>query len=338
MIEILLRRIFFPPWVTGAFGDRLARRPTNVNRPSRSRRRLRALDGVAHNRDRNTGTVLSYLHAFHAGGWVDVFKHAALALLVAALRKKPTPFAYLETHAGRGLYDLESPTTQKTAEHRDGILRIGLNAADAPPDLAPYLDAVRAANPTGVPTLYPGSPLVVRHLLRPGDRMILAELHPAEYPALRSLFARDNQVGVHHTDGYAALKALLPPYERRGLVFIDPSYEVKSEYEKAARAIIEAHRRFPGGVFALWYPVLVAGGWNRILDTLCASAVRKVFRAELRLRAPETPEGINGSGLVVVNPPWKWDEQIRAILPWLNGKLAIPHCASSEIAEWLVPE
>ncbi|MBI3072106.1 MAG: 23S rRNA (adenine(2030)-N(6))-methyltransferase RlmJ [Deltaproteobacteria bacterium] len=282
--------------------------------------------------------MLSYLHAFHAGGWADVFKHAGLALLARGLQKKPTPFAYLETHAGRGLYDLDAPAAQKTAEHQDGIVRLGLDRADAPRDLEPYLDAVRAENQTQGLRFYPGSPRVVRHLLRPGDRMVLAELHPREVPELKRLFARDPQVGVHAIDGYTMLKSFLPPREKRGLVFIDPSYEIKTEYDDAALAVIAARRRFPEGVFALWYPVLPASGWSRLLDAVCASGVRKVFRAELLLRPPSTPDGLNGSGLLVVNPPWKWNEQIARLLPWLRVRLALASHKADAIAEWLVPE
>jgi len=280
--------------------------------------------------------VLSYRHAFHAGNHADVLKHAVLALLLEALRSKQAPFRYLETHAGAGVYDLDSPEARRNAEHEQGIGRVRAQA-DSPPALAGYLAALDAAGGPGGRARYPGSPRVARHLLRPNDRMVLCELHPADHALLRAEFAGDRQVAVHRTDGYQGLRAFLPPPERRGLVLIDPPYEVKDEYRQVVAALGAAHRRWPTGSYALWYPVLDTTTHARLLRDLAQSGLRRVLLAELRVRPADGPRGMKGSGMVIINPPWRLDRTLEALLPWLWDVLDPEHRGGWRV-EWLVPE
>ena len=176
---------------------------------------------------------MNYRHLYHAGGFADVFKHVVLSLVLRRLAEKDTPFCVLDTHAGIGRYDLETPAAQKTGEYRQGIAKV-LLAKDAPAELGPYLDLIRALNPGGALRWYPGSPLVEQRLTRPQDRLVLMELHPEDARTLKRSFAGDPRVGVHHEDGYLGVKAFLPPKERRGLVLIDPPYEERDELAQAA--------------------------------------------------------------------------------------------------------
>lgn len=281
--------------------------------------------------------MLSYRHGFHAGNHADVLKHAVLALLLEALRRKATPFCCLDTHAGAGRYDLQGAEAQKNAEHESGIARLW-TCPDLPEALQPYLAAVRALTPgEGTVRNYPGSPALARHFLRPGDRLLLCELHPAEQAALKALFAGDPQVAVHRQDGYQGLHAFLPPRERRGLVLVDPAYEVKSEYEQVVTALAGAVQRWPGGIYALWYPVLAENRHRRLLDALCASGMRRILQAELNVLPEREPRGMRGSGMVIINPPWQLDTTLEALLPWLWKRLSPEHLGGWSM-EWLVPE
>jgi 23S rRNA (adenine2030-N6)-methyltransferase len=271
--------------------------------------------------------VLSYRHAFHAGNFADVFKHAVLALLVEALGQKPKPFFFLDTHAGAGRYDLASPRARSHPEFQDGIGRVWGRAAGAPPELAPYLEAVRALNPAcsgGRAPLrfYPGSPRIARHLLRPGDRMALCELHPTDHGHLAAELAGDPQVGVHHRDGYEALKALLPPPERRGLVLIDPAFERRDEWARLADGLAIAGRRWPTGVLAAWYPRYAGAPVANLQRRVAASGAGKVLVAELDVLPEDSPGGLNGAGMLIVNPPWQVDTRIVTALAWLHPRLA----------------
>jgi 23S rRNA (adenine2030-N6)-methyltransferase len=280
--------------------------------------------------------MLSYRHGYHAGNVGDVLKHAVLALLVEALKKKPAAFACLETHAGAGRYDLRAAQAEKTGEYCEGI---GLlwGRSDLPEGLAPYMSAVAALNRPGE-TLryYPGSPRVARHLLRPQDRMVLMELHGSEYPVLKQEFAGDRQVAVHHRDGYEGLKALVPPPEKRGLVLIDPSYEVKTEYAQVVAAVQAAHKRWAGGIIAVWYPVLARELTDAFKESLRTSGLRKILDVELTTRA-EDSVGMRGSGMLVLNPTWQFDTAVEGWLPWLSGVLDPGHAGHARVG-WLVPE
>lgn len=280
--------------------------------------------------------MLSYRHAYHAGNHGDILKHSVLALLMQALTRKDTPFCYVETHAGVGRYDLRAPEAQKTDEWRDGIARLW-HRDNVPEQALPYLDAVRALNPDDKLHYYPGSPRIARHFLRTHDRMVLCELHSSDMPLLKQEFTGDHQVAVHHLDGYQGLKAFLPPKEKRGLVLIDPSYEVKAEFDQVTTALGHAHARWPTGMYALWYPILNRPSIERLHRRLRESGVRKQLYTELCVAPDDGPAGMHGSGMLIINPPWQLDMQLKALLPWLH------QCLDSAghgrwAVEWLVGE
>jgi 23S rRNA (adenine2030-N6)-methyltransferase len=279
--------------------------------------------------------AMNYRHAYHAGNFADVMKHAALALMVEYLKRKDTPFFVLDTHAGIGLYDLASEQAGKTGEWRSGILPV-LEAAHAPAEATPYLDLVKGLNEGSILQTYPGSPTVAARLMRDQDRLALVELHPEDVRALKARFAGDRRVGVHHMDGYQALKALLPPTEKRGLVLMDPPFEVADEFERLRKGLALALKRWPNGMFGLWYPIKArekVARWHADLEML---GLPKTLVAELMIRAGDAPDTLNGNGLVLVNPPWKLDEALAALLPWLAAAMA-PDEGSTRV-EWLVPE
>jgi 23S rRNA (adenine2030-N6)-methyltransferase len=298
---------------------------------------------------------MNYRHVFHAGNFADVFKHAVLALLLQSLAAKGKPFVYLETHAGSGRYDLESEAARKTGEARAGIGRLWPQRENFP-ELAEYFSAVAALNRTNALRFYPGSPKLARTLLRAQDRMALFELMPEECARLRDEFARDDNVQVFCQDGYGGLKAQLPPRERRGLVLIDPPYEAATgpslvrgprlspiaeaggEFTQAFEALKLAHARWATGIFALWYPVKERAPAARLHRRLTASGIRKILCAELMLYPEDTAFRLNGSGMIVVNPPWKLDETLRDLLPRLLRALQDGEHTGRAGVSWLVPE
>jgi 23S rRNA (adenine2030-N6)-methyltransferase len=245
---------------------------------------------------------MNYRHAFHAGNFGDCMKHALLLALLRALRRKPAPLFVLDTHAGAGHYDLASEPARRTNEAATGIFRL---LDQVPPALEDYAATVRGLG------LYPGSPALVRSVLRADDRLACCEAHPEECSALRVLFRRDPQVAVHQRDAWEALKALLPPAAKRGLVLIDPPYEDPREFDRLAEGLSVAHARFPSGVLAAWYPVKHRAPVRAFLDAL---ALRDVISAELLLREPLDPTRLNGCGLAVVNPPYRFEEAAQSIL------------------------
>jgi 23S rRNA (adenine2030-N6)-methyltransferase len=278
---------------------------------------------------------MNYRHAFHAGNFADVLKHAVLVLLLKALARKDAPFCYLDTHAGAGRYDLLGEAAQKTGEYRDGIARLW----NSPPlsGLEDYLAAVRAMNPAGTLRYYPGSPAIARRLLRPRDRMVLVEQHPEEYERLKAEFADDRRVAVQRQDGYAALKALLPPPEKRGLVLIDPPYESADEYAQAAEGLRVAHARWSSGVLAVWYPVKERAPVQGFHRKLAASGIRKILAVELRPYPADSAFRLNGCGMLIVNPPWRTDETLTGLLARLLEVLR-QHPSGRADVFWLVPE
>jgi 23S rRNA (adenine2030-N6)-methyltransferase len=283
---------------------------------------------------------LNYRHAYHAGNFADVVKHAALALVLEHLAAKDKPFAVLDTHAGIGRYDLAAIEAEKTGEYRDGILKV----LDRPhPALAPYLRVVAALNPpdprsagNAVPRIYPGSPELIARLTRPQDRIQLVELHPEDAAALAAAYAGDPRIAVYGEDGYAALKALLPPQPRRGLVLIDAPFEVTDEFARLARGLRHAHRRFATGIYLLWYPIKARAPVAAFHGELAQGDIRRIAVGELLLRPDDDPERLNGCGLVIVNPPWRLVETLGEMLEWLRGRLA-PHGGRARVAT-LVPE
>jgi 23S rRNA (adenine2030-N6)-methyltransferase len=266
---------------------------------------------------------MNYRHAFHAGGFTDVVKHLIVSRIVAYLKLKPGAFRVIDTHAGIGKYDLTGEEAQRSPEWQDGIKRVlerGLPPAAA--ELAaPYLDVVRGLNPDGL-GVYPGSPLLVRKLFRTQDRLSAIELHPEDVNSLGAVFAGDIQVRVIHLDGWLALGAHVPPKEKRGLVLVDPPFEEAGEWERLAAGLVKAHRRWPGGIYALWYPLKDPREVGSFAAALKAMAIPKVLRAELTVRNPSTPPRLFGTGMIVANPPFTLEADLRQLLPALADVLA----------------
>jgi 23S rRNA (adenine2030-N6)-methyltransferase len=283
---------------------------------------------------------MNYRHAYHAGNFADVLKHVALIMLVEHLKKKPAPFFYLDTHAGRGLYDLSEAAAQRSGEYKHGIGRLleAPRSALSPETLA-YVDLVRQSAGKGhsAITAYPGSPLIVAKLRRPTDRLVLMETLPKEADALRTVIGRAKLVAVLESDGYAALKAQLPPRENRGLVLIDPPYESDLEFDRVLAGLELAYERWPTGMYCIWYPLTDRAGPLRFHRELERSGIRKVLDVRLNVLPADAQVGMAGAGLVIVNPPWMLDEQLRALLPGLH-KLLSPDGLGGNSVEWLVPE
>ena len=281
--------------------------------------------------------MLSYRHIYHAGNFADVFKHVVLVQLFRALARKDAACLVLDTHAGVGRYDLAADEAQKNREFAEGVLRLP-GCADAPKAVRDYLSLVRAENDgRDVLAYYPGSPRLLRALMRPQDRLVLSELHKSDHAQLKRLFAGDRQVAVHLQDGYQGLKAFLPPKEKRGLVLIDPPYERKDEYERVAASLQLAWRRWPTGVYALWYPVMSRSLVARFHAAVAATGIRRILRTELCIEEADERTRFAGSGLLIVNPPWALHEEIDAVLPWLWRCLA-PEGRGGTRLDWLVPE
>ncbi|OGI67082.1 MAG: hypothetical protein A2W18_06695 [Candidatus Muproteobacteria bacterium RBG_16_60_9] len=278
---------------------------------------------------------MNYRHAFHAGNFADVFKHVVLVRLLKALQNKDKGFAYIETHAGAGRYDLRATESQKTGESRDGVGRLW----GAPPnEIDDYVAAVRGVNRGKALRYYPGSPRIARYLMRSQDRMRLCEAEPGEYERLRGEFAGDKQVEVRCGDGYAALKAWLPPPERRGLVLIDPPYESIDEWRRVRAAIKFAVERWPSGIYAVWYPLKVGAPVARLKAGLVAAGLRKVLVAELEVWPNDVPFRLNGCGVLIVNAPWRLDVALEELRKPLTEHLKQGPSAPRTRVEWLVPE
>ena len=284
--------------------------------------------------------MLSYRHAFHAGNFADVHKHSVLSVVAQHLLHKDPPFCYLDSHAAVGRYDLQSADARKNAEHRQGILRLWRQQDSAPPTVNTYLAAVQSINPSEYadePRFYPGSPRIVRHLLRPQDRMILTELHPAEFLLLQQEFAADRQVAVHRLDGYQGIKAFLPPRERRGLVLMDPSFERRDEPAHMVSGLQTAYNRWRQGVYLLWFPITHRSALTAFYRALEKTGIRKILGCELCVHPPVTARRLNGSAMVIINPPWQVDKSLRELQSWLAKVLADNDEPASRV-EWLIGE
>jgi 23S rRNA (adenine2030-N6)-methyltransferase len=255
---------------------------------------------------------MNYRHAFHAGNFGDCVKHALLVWLVRALQRKPAPISVLDTHAGAGSYDLTASPAERTGEWHAGIGRL-LN--DPPPSLAEYVGLVQLLG------LYPGSPALVRALLRPDDRLVCCELHPEDYAALRRRFAHDPAVAVHRRDAWEALGALLPPQPRRGLVLIDPPYEAPDELDHLVKGLATGWARFRTGVFAAWYPIKHRAPVRALFAALRRAGIGDIVAAELVLREPLDVARLNGCGMLVINPPYGFETDALPILAGLLDRL-----------------
>lgn len=263
---------------------------------------------------------MNYRHAYHAGNEADCMKHALLVLLLRMLTRKAKPLFVLDTHAGIGSYDLAGPEAGKTREWERGIGRLRDGEAAA---LSDFLSQVSEG------ATYPGSPALARALLRPGDRLALCELHPADAATLKRRFRDDKQVHVHERDGYEAVGALLPPRERRGLVLIDPPFERTDEFAALAEALDAGRRKFAPGVFAAWYPVKHRPPVRAFMADLASRGIPDIVACELLIRSPLDPARLNGSGLLIVNPPFGFEAEAMPILDALRDALAEPDGSTS---------
>jgi 23S rRNA (adenine2030-N6)-methyltransferase len=273
---------------------------------------------------------MNYRHAFHAGNFADVVKHIVLARIIEHLKAKPAAFRILDLHAGIGLYDLGGEEAERTGEWRDGVGRLYLEGscrADPLPEAAesligPWRKSVAAVNDGTWLARYPGSPEIARRLVREADRLLFNELHPEEHAALAERFAREKRARVTALDAWVALKALLPPPERRGLALIDPPYEAPDETARAITGLAEAHRRFATGIFCLWYPIKAQADANALARRAAGLGFAKTLRAEMTVRRADSGDRLNGSGLILVNPPWLLESELGVLLPALAERLA----------------
>jgi 23S rRNA (adenine2030-N6)-methyltransferase len=283
--------------------------------------------------------MLSYQHEHHFGNHADVLKHAVLALVIRALQGKDKPFHVLDAHAGSGVYSVRGAPSRSRPEYPDGIGRV-LAAPDPPQALAPYLEVVRGLNPGlasgGRLERYPGSPAIAAALLRESDHLTLLERHPGALANLRRHFGKDRRVHIHERDSFEGLRALLPPAERRGLVLFDSAYERKEDFRGAVEALAEVHARWNGGVWLIWYPLIVDPEARRFPARIAATGVRPVYQVTLQVERDDHP-GLRGSGLLIVNLPWGLEEPLAALLPWLWRTLS-PDRHGRWDAGWLVPE
>ncbi|WP_278182853.1 23S rRNA (adenine(2030)-N(6))-methyltransferase RlmJ [Vibrio misgurnus] len=279
--------------------------------------------------------MLSYRHSFHAGNHADVLKHIVQSLILTSLQQKEKPFVYHDTHSGVGRYDLTHEWSEKTGEYKQGIARVWQQET-TPEQLESYLDAIRQLNQGDTLRYYPGSPRVARAHLREQDRMVLTELHPSDYPLLEQEFHRDRQVSIYKEDGFTRLKASLPPRERRGLVLIDPPYELAKEYRDVVRAIAHSHQRWATGIYAIWYPVVNRCDIDDMLQGLQNLGIRKILQIELGVSPDTNERGMTASGMIVINPPWTLENQMQTILPFLQQAIA-PATGHYKL-QWIVPE
>jgi 23S rRNA (adenine2030-N6)-methyltransferase len=287
---------------------------------------------------------MNYRHAFHAGNFADVTKHAVLALVLVHLNRKDTAYRVIDTHAGAGIYDLAGDRAGRTGEWREGIGRI----LAEPPEpaaaglLAPYLETVGDLRAEHGGMLYPGSPEIARRLTRRQDRLILVEKHPEEVRALAEAMGRDRRAKVVTLDGWTALKAYVPPVEKRGLVLVDPPFEEPGEFLRMGQAVAEAWRKWRTGLFMLWYPIKREDDADGLDRALSEAGIAKRLRIELVLR-PDAGEGrLRGSGLLLVNPPWTLKADAQVLLPFLARRLATGRagqwrCEASEDLSGAVP-
>ncbi len=264
--------------------------------------------------------MFSYRHAFHAGNHADVLKHFVEVQLLRHLARKDKAFWFIDTHAGAGCYALDSGYATKNAEYTGGITRLW-QRTDLPPPLADYVDMVKSLNPDGTLKLYPGSALLAQKLLRQQDRMHVFEMHPADNLLLhQNLNARDRRVKIHTTDGFNALKALLPPPSKRALVLIDPPYEDKQDYQRVVSALTAGLRRFATGVYALWYPQLQRVESAQLPGQLKMLPAQHWLHVALYVDGPAAT-GMRGSGMFVLNPPWGLHATLQQVMPYLAGHL-----------------
>jgi len=267
---------------------------------------------------------MNYRHIYHAGHFADVFKHIMLMMALDYLKQKDKPLFALDTHAGIGLYDLKSVEAQKTGEAAAGIGRLWARD-DAPEEIKKYLSLIKTFNAGNDLCFYPGSPLIMQEMLRGGDRMVVNELHPDDHITLRKNMKGDRRARIEDQDGYIAMKAHLPPHERRGLVLCDPPFEVTNEFDLMLAGLKNAYARWATGIYMFWYPVKDPAIISKYHQSLAAAGIPKITAIEFLKQKSVDKSAFNGTGLVIVNPPWTMADQARTILPWLVDVLTDGH-------------
>ncbi|MBA6297837.1 23S rRNA (adenine(2030)-N(6))-methyltransferase RlmJ [Colwellia sp. MB02u-9] len=280
--------------------------------------------------------MLSYRHAFHAGNFADVLKHSVLTLVLEYMTRKDKGFYYIDSHSGAGMYQLSDDYAQKTGEYKNGIAKL-IENEDLPEALQPYIDLVKNLNQeTGELTLYPGSPGIARQFTRRQDSAHLFELHPTDIEHLKAYSQRWNKSHVKQSDGYQGVLGLVPPPNRRGVVLIDPPYELKEDYLKAVRTVVNAYKKFATGTYILWYPVVKRELVEQMQSAFTKSDVRNLIQVEYCQDADTEEYGMTGTGLFIVNPPWQLTSQLDEILPYLKTKLG--HTESQYSVKQLISE
>ena len=283
--------------------------------------------------------MLSYRHIYHAGNHADILKHIVVSEICHYLTKKEAPFFYLDTHAGIGQYPLLSQQAQKNKEFQSGISQ--LLTLDNPPEaIDRFLGIVQTMNPSEKLEHYPGSPKVVEAYLRTKDTMHLFELHPNDQPILADLFSKNRHIRVEKGDGFKAVKSTLPPPQKRGFILMDPPYEVKTDYQTVVQALEEGHRRFAHGVYAIWFPILSRKQADNLANSIQRTNISNILLLELSIRHDDANKGMNGSGMIIVNPPWTLEKNAKAFLPVLTTLLADEECCDQAHFQirWITPE
>ena len=280
--------------------------------------------------------MLSYRHSFHAGNFADVLKHIVLIQILEHLGKKDKPFCCIDTHAGPGDYALNEDYALKNREFENGIAKLW-QRDDLPDSVANYVNFIKKFNNTDELIRYPGSPLIIKQFLRNKDRLFLYELHSTELTLLSAAVGHDRRIKVFHADGLTSTIGLLPPKEHRGMVLIDPSYEIKSDYKLVTDTLIQMHKRFATGTYALWYPVVERRISRQLEKAIKTSGIKNVQLFELGIKTDTDGHGMTASGMIVVNPPWTLAAEMQHILPWLAELLGIEGSGSYRI-ETLVGE
>jgi 23S rRNA (adenine2030-N6)-methyltransferase len=282
---------------------------------------------------------VNYRHAFHAGSFADVFKHAVLCRILLYLRAKDAAFRVIDTHAGAGVYDLTSPEASRGGEWHGGIEKLMATPLPKPAAelLKPYVKVIDAFNGQGQLKLYPGSPAFARAWLRPQDHLIACELEPSAAAALAYNLRRDARIKTLEIDGWTALAAYVPPKERRGLVLVDPPFEEDRDFRRLAEGLAGAHRKWTTGIYALWYPIKGRVGPDALAKRLRRLDIGKILRAELIVSPLSDPTKLNGSGLILVNPPWTLAGELSTLLPALAERLGRDGKGSFRL-DWLAGE
>ncbi|MFT2111507.1 23S rRNA (adenine(2030)-N(6))-methyltransferase RlmJ [Marinomonas sp. 2405UD68-3] len=280
--------------------------------------------------------MLSYRHIYHAGNHADILKHIIVSQICQHFTKKEAPFFYLDTHAGIGEYPLASIQAQKNKEFESGIAKL-IAAKKLPEPIEEFVNIVQSMNAQNELLTYPGSPKVVAHYQRQKDKMHLCELHPNDFPILAGHFPNKRKANVQKGDGFAAVKAMLPPPQKRGFVLMDPPYEVKKDYQAVVSALLDGYKRFPTGTYAIWYPVLSRRQADSLINSIKSKGIRNTLLIELLIRDADADQGMNGSGMIITNPPWTLETKAKQYLPTLASILGENSNAAFQV-RWITPE